>query len=82
MLTVSHIIADATTAFTLLRRLVEHAAANGDAVGSRPIIGAPEDLLPARYRARGASPGSLRPDWPRGLPQRWPGRAGSHRSQW
>ena len=50
VLTVPHIIGDGTTALTLLQRLVEHAAANGDAVGSRPIIGAPEDLLPARYR--------------------------------
>jgi hypothetical protein len=50
VLTVSHIIADATTALSFLRRLVERAAANGDAVGSRPIIGAPEDLLPTRYR--------------------------------
>ena len=50
VLTVSHVIADATTALSLLQRLVEHAAANGYAVGSRPIIGAPEDLLPARYR--------------------------------
>jgi NRPS condensation-like uncharacterized protein len=50
VLTVSHIIADGTTALSLLRRLVEYAAANGDAVGSRPVVGAPEDLLPARYR--------------------------------
>ncbi len=50
MLTVSHVVADGTTALTLLQRLVEHAAANGDTVGSRPIIGAPEDLLPARHR--------------------------------
>ena len=36
--------------YPLLRRLVEEAATNGNAVGSRRIIGAPEDLLPARYR--------------------------------
>jgi hypothetical protein len=50
VLTVSHIIADGTAAFSLLRRLVEEAATNGNAVGSRPIIGAPDGLLPARYR--------------------------------
>jgi len=56
VLTVSHIIADATTALSLLRRLVEHAdhlAAQpcvDDPVVSRPVVGAPEDLLPARYR--------------------------------
>jgi hypothetical protein len=50
VLTVPHVIADGTTALTLLQRLVEHAAGNGNAVGSRPVIGAAEDLLPARYR--------------------------------
>ena len=55
VLTASHVVADGTTALTLLRRLVEHAARPGaqagpDAVGSRPVIGAPEDLLPARCR--------------------------------
>jgi hypothetical protein len=50
VLTVSHVIADGTTALSLLRRLVEYAAANGDAVGSRPVVGAAEELLPARYR--------------------------------
>jgi hypothetical protein len=50
VLTVSHIIADATTALSFLRRLVERAAAKRDALGSRPITGAPEDLLPVRYR--------------------------------
>jgi Phthiocerol/phthiodiolone dimycocerosyl transferase C-terminus len=55
LLTLSHVIADGTTAFSLLRRLVEHAArvsaqACCDAVGSRPVIGAPEELLPARHR--------------------------------
>ncbi|MGB9226397.1 phthiocerol/phthiodiolone dimycocerosyl transferase family protein [Mycobacterium sp.] len=56
MLTVSHNIADGTTALALLQRLIEHAdrlAAvqdTGDLVASRPAIGAPEDLLPARYR--------------------------------
>jgi phthiocerol/phthiodiolone dimycocerosyl transferase-like enzyme len=50
VLTVSHVIADGTTALTLLRRLVAYAAADADAVGSRPITGAPEELLPTRYR--------------------------------
>ena len=55
LLTLSHVIADGTTALSLLRRLVEHAArvsqrAHGDAGGSRTVIGAPEELLPARYR--------------------------------
>jgi hypothetical protein len=56
MLTASHIIADGTTALALLQRLIEHAdhlAAVGDTgylVASRPAIGAPEDLLPERYR--------------------------------
>ena len=56
LLTVSHIVADGTTALALLQRLIEHAdrlAAvqdTGDLVASRPAIGAPEDLLPARYR--------------------------------
>jgi hypothetical protein len=50
VLTASHVIADGTTAMTLLRRLVEHAAANGHTVVSRPALGAPEDLLPARNR--------------------------------
>ncbi len=56
VLTVSHIIADGTTALLLLRRLVEHAdrvaaaAPVDDFVASRPVVGAPEDLLPARYR--------------------------------
>jgi hypothetical protein len=56
LLTVSHIIADATAALSLLRRLVEHAerlnarACLGDPVESRPVVAAPEDLLPARYR--------------------------------
>lgn len=50
VLTASHVISDASTALTLLRRLIEHAAAKGRAVGSRPVVGAPEDLLPARNR--------------------------------
>ena len=56
VLTVSHIIADATTALSLLQRLVEHAdrlavaTCGDDLVASRPVVGAPEDLLPARYR--------------------------------
>ena len=56
VLTASHIIADATTALSLLRRLVEHAdrlaaqACADDLVASRPVVGAPDDLLPARYR--------------------------------
>lgn len=56
LLTVSHIIADGTTALALLQGLIEHAdrlAAvqdTDDLIASRPAIGAPEDLLPARYR--------------------------------
>ena len=56
VLTVSHIIADGTTALSLLRRLVEHAdrvapaACVNDPVAARPLVGAPEDLLPAHYR--------------------------------
>lgn len=55
VLTLSHVVADGTTALTLLQRLIERAAANGDAVGSRRTIDAAEDLLPARHRGlRGA----------------------------
>ncbi len=57
LLTVSHIIADGLTALSLLHKLVEHAhsprpSAEGgdDVVESRPVVDAPEDLLPARYR--------------------------------
>lgn len=56
LLTVSHIIADATTALSLLRGLVEHAdhiAAQtglGHRVASRPVVGAPEERLPATHR--------------------------------
>jgi hypothetical protein len=50
VLTVSHIVGDAMTALSLLRRLIELAAANGCVVGSRPAVGTPEDLLPARNR--------------------------------
>jgi NRPS condensation-like uncharacterized protein len=55
LLTVSHVIADGTTALSLLRRLVEHAdrlsvACVDDVVMSRPVLGAAEELLPARYR--------------------------------
>jgi hypothetical protein len=55
VLTVSHIIADATTALSLLQRLVVHAdrlsvTCGDDLVESRPAVGAPEDLLPARFR--------------------------------
>jgi hypothetical protein len=55
LLTVSHVIADGLTALSLLRRLVEHAdrlsvVACGDVVKSRPVLGAAEELLPARYR--------------------------------
>jgi hypothetical protein len=38
------------TALSLLRRLIEHAATNGYVIGSRPVVGTPEDLLPARNR--------------------------------
>jgi hypothetical protein len=56
VLTVSHIIGDGTTALTLLHRLVEHAdrlaavACVDGLVASRAVVGAPEDLMPARYR--------------------------------
>lgn len=50
VLTVAHLIADGTTALTLLRRLIEHAAVDGASVTSRPPVAAPEDLLPARLR--------------------------------
>jgi hypothetical protein len=52
VLTASHIIADGTTALTLLRRLVEDAGyrPGADEVVSRPVVAAPEDLLPARHR--------------------------------
>ena len=55
ILTVSHIIADATTALSLLQRLVVHAdrlsvTCGDDLVESRAVVGAPEDLLPARFR--------------------------------
>ena len=54
VLTVSHIVADGTTALTLLRRLIEHAdrlsATPRDVTTPRPPVGAPEDLLPAGHR--------------------------------
>jgi len=56
VLTVSHVIADATTALTLLRRLVEYAhrpclGPGADGRGSPPVVpDAPERFLPARYR--------------------------------
>jgi hypothetical protein len=56
LLTVSHIIADGTTALSLLRRLVEHAdrlsVVDGidDVVRSRPVFASIEELLPARSR--------------------------------
>jgi hypothetical protein len=56
LLTMSHIIADGTTAFSLLRRLVEHADRLSvvdcidDVVRSRPVVASSEELLPARYR--------------------------------
>ncbi|WP_163722961.1 phthiocerol/phthiodiolone dimycocerosyl transferase family protein [Mycolicibacterium psychrotolerans] len=54
VLTASHVIADGTTALTLLQRLIEHAAAGSTCLEPRPDIGAPEDRLPAQYRgARG-----------------------------
>ena len=84
VLTVSHVIADGTTALTLLRRLVEHAPRPRwpATPSSRPIIGAPEDLLPARYRgprgiARLAATG-LADGLATALA---PGLAGSHRSR-
>jgi hypothetical protein len=50
VMTVSHVIADGRTALSLLRKLVERAAADGDAIDSRPVVGPPEDLLPPRCR--------------------------------
>ena len=56
LLVLSHIIADGITGLSLLRKLVEHAdrlsvaGCDDDFVDSRPIVDAPEDLLPARYR--------------------------------
>ncbi len=56
VLTISHIIADATTALSLLQGLVGHAdlltapACTDHLVASRPAVGTPEGLLPARYR--------------------------------
>ncbi|MBF6330795.1 condensation domain-containing protein [Nocardia transvalensis] len=51
--TVSHIIADGTTALALLRRLVELAATGTapDSIRSRPALPAPEALLPRAFRA-------------------------------
>jgi hypothetical protein len=48
ILTVSHVIADGTTALELLRRLVELAAAPDTAVVARRALPAPEALLPER----------------------------------
>jgi NRPS condensation-like uncharacterized protein len=50
VLTASHVIADGTTALSLLHRLIELASGKTGAVRSRPVIGAPEDRLPARHR--------------------------------
>jgi hypothetical protein len=56
LLAVSHIIADGLTALSLLHKLVENthrlAVAQGDddVVESRPVVDAPDDLLPARHR--------------------------------
>ena len=78
VLTASHVIADGTTAMTLLRRLVEHAATKGHTVGRGPHSVPPKTCCLRVTVAPGASPGSPRPDWPMGLAQRWPGPAGSH----
>lgn len=55
VLTASHVIADPTTAMSLLQRLLEHAdrlaATDSDAVvAPRPVVDAPEDVLPSRHR--------------------------------
>jgi NRPS condensation-like uncharacterized protein len=55
LLAVSHIIADGLTALSLLHKLVEHAhrltvSQGEDVVESRPVVDAPDDLLPARHR--------------------------------
>ncbi|MGV9677580.1 phthiocerol/phthiodiolone dimycocerosyl transferase family protein [Nocardia sp. NPDC003482] len=49
ILTISHVIADGTTALSLLRRLVELAA--GDSPRVRPALPAPDALLPKGFRA-------------------------------
>lgn len=55
VLTVSHVIADGSTALMLLQRLVVHAhrltsGSIENAGVPRPVIAAPEDFLPERYR--------------------------------
>ncbi len=56
LLTVSHTIADGTTALSLLRRLLEHADRLSavdcidEVVRSRPAAASPDELLPARCR--------------------------------
>lgn len=55
VLTGSHIVVDGFTVIWLLMRLLDHADRLGRSPGdtqtiSRPAVGAPEDLLPARYR--------------------------------
>lgn len=62
VLTISHVIADGTTALYLLRRLIEHAnqiaqsSQASDLITSRSVIPAADDLLPARYRGVRALP--------------------------
>ena len=83
VLTVSHVIADGTTALSLLRRLIER----GGGHWRRSRI--------AAHRRSAGRPSACTLSWPAGnrqdrrdrigrwdLPQRWPGRAGSHRSPW
>ncbi|HEX6351755.1 phthiocerol/phthiodiolone dimycocerosyl transferase family protein [Actinophytocola sp.] len=48
ILTVSHVIADGTTALELLRRLVELAAGAARLVSTRPALPPPEAMLPKR----------------------------------
>ncbi|WP_067713615.1 phthiocerol/phthiodiolone dimycocerosyl transferase family protein [Nocardia yamanashiensis] len=55
VLTISHVIADATTALTLLRRLVEHAATAAPSAESetwvrREALPAPDAMLPRLFR--------------------------------
>ncbi|WP_067686608.1 phthiocerol/phthiodiolone dimycocerosyl transferase family protein [Nocardia jejuensis] len=57
LLTISHVIADGTTALTLLRRVLEladrlrdPATTAADIITPRPALPAPEHLLPKRFR--------------------------------
>ena len=64
VLTVSHIIGDGTTALTLLRSFVEHAALTGYTNRTWAVVDAPEDLLPPGIAACAAPSSSSRPERP------------------